>query len=465
MKKLIALLALSLLFATSLLAKNQYKVYSFPSGYIVTAINSSGEVVGSLNNQPFVWTRSGGFQFLGNFGGGSSSFPNAINDSGEVAGASILPSGVTHAFLWTASTGMIDLGSILGGQSFASSINNNGQIAGATSSPDGTVTHAFFWSQATGAIDLGTSSGFSLSQPSALNNNGEVTGVEWNQNQPTSLFTWTSSAGIQLLPTLGGPTNAALSINDSGQIAGYTQSVAGYLYAYLWQADGTALDLGDLPGDSQALAVWVNAAGHVVGRSLHFHSGYTENRIFFWTPDSGMIDIGAVATPNTIASTLNNRDQIVGNDHGNGAAGGAYLWSPTLGLVKIAGSGIEPLSAALNEAGQFLAVKGYAPTATYQLYTPVMQVGLGSSQNPATLGQTVTFTANVSAIVGLPPDGEQVAFYDGSKLLGSAPLSSGIATFTTSTLSAGTHSILASYVGDINYEPNKSSRLKQLVNP
>jgi len=89
-----------------------------PAGYIVTAINSSGEVVGSLNNQPFIWTRSGGFQFLGDLGGGGYSCC-VINDHGEVAGASHLPNGIIHAFLWTASTGMQDLGSILGGQSDA----------------------------------------------------------------------------------------------------------------------------------------------------------------------------------------------------------------------------------------------------------------------------------------------------------------------------------------------------------
>jgi len=451
MKKLITVLALPLLLATSLFAKNQYKVYSFPSGYIVTAINSSGEVVGSLNNQPFVWTRSGGFQFLGDLGGGVYSCC-VINDNGEVAGASHLPNGIIHAFLWTASTGMQDLGSILGGQSDAASINNNGEIAGDSSTPDGIVSHAFFWSQATGSIDIGPLNGYSSSQSTALNDTGEIAGTEGTQTGPTSPFRWTLATGIQALPGLGGNSNFPLAINDQGQIASISSIASQAWHAAFWPPDGSIQDLGTLAGDSSSRALHINASGHVAGDSWGANTS-----IFFWTPENGMLDIGTIATPHTSLGGLNNRDQIVGNDAGDAKGGGIYLWSPTLGLQKI---GTASVPTALNDAGQFLARKNF----DYLLFTPIMNVTLTSSPNPSVKGQSVTFTASVSAIVGLPPDGEQIAFYDGSKLLGSGTLTSGVATFTTSTLSAGTHSILASYAGDTNYEPNKSSRLKQLVN-
>ena len=79
---------------------------------------------------------------------------------------------------------------------------------------------------------------------------------------------------------------------------------------------------------------------------------------------------------------------------------------------------------------------------------------LTSSVNPSVAGQTVTFTATVSpsAATGM------VTFLDGSIPLGSGTLSNGIATFTTSDLSAGDHSIEANYSGDSKYETSFASR-------
>ena len=50
-----------------------------------------------------------------------------------------------------------------------------------------------------------------------------------------------------------------------------------------------------------------------------------------------------------------------------------------------------------------------------------------------------------------PPDGELVTFADGSTTLGTAPLMSGTATFSTSSLAIGDHTITATYMGDANY--------------
>jgi hypothetical protein len=57
-----------------------------------------------------------------------------------------------------------------------------------------------------------------------------------------------------------------------------------------------------------------------------------------------------------------------------------------------------------------------------------------------------------------------VNFQDGGVTIGSGALSStGVATFATSTLSAGTHSIVAAYQGDANDQPASSSTLQQVV--
>ncbi|QIG39691.1 Ig-like domain repeat protein [Microbacterium sp. 4R-513] len=74
---------------------------------------------------------------------------------------------------------------------------------------------------------------------------------------------------------------------------------------------------------------------------------------------------------------------------------------------------------------------------------------LTSSVNPSTFGQSVTFTATVTAD-GQPVSTGTVAFADGvSPLAAAVPLSaSGTATFTTSTLAVGSHTVTSTYSGD-----------------
>jgi hypothetical protein len=88
---------------------------------------------------------------------------------------------------------------------------------------------------------------------------------------------------------------------------------------------------------------------------------------------------------------------------------------------------------------------------------------LSSSVNPSTFGQPVTFTATVTSSSGTPSG--TVTFKDGSTALGAGTLnSSGQATFTTSALSVGPHSIAAAYSGGGNFAGSTSPVLTQNVN-
>jgi len=84
-----------------------------------------------------------------------------------------------------------------------------------------------------------------------------------------------------------------------------------------------------------------------------------------------------------------------------------------------------------------------------------------STRNPSNIGQSVTFRATVSA----PSGGVSgiVAFYDGSELLGTGTISSGVAQFTTGSLAAGGHGIVARYLGNASLPPSVSIALAQTV--
>lgn len=90
---------------------------------------------------------------------------------------------------------------------------------------------------------------------------------------------------------------------------------------------------------------------------------------------------------------------------------------------------------------------------------------ISSSLNPSTFGQAVTFTAVVSSSAGAPPNGESITFEEGSKVLGTAPLSSGSARFSISTLTpGGTDNIKAVYPGDSTFASSSSTAVAQVVN-
>jgi hypothetical protein len=87
-------------------------------------------------------------------------------------------------------------------------------------------------------------------------------------------------------------------------------------------------------------------------------------------------------------------------------------------------------------------------------------VSISSNSNPSLLGSAITFTATVST-AGAPTG--SVSFLDGSKTLGSSPLSSGMAVLTTSSLTAGPHSVTAVYSGDMNFVSAGSAVSPQTV--
>jgi hypothetical protein len=87
-----------------------------------------------------------------------------------------------------------------------------------------------------------------------------------------------------------------------------------------------------------------------------------------------------------------------------------------------------------------------------------------SSANPSQAGQAVTFTATITSGRGAPPDGVTVTFFDGSTKLGTALTTNGAATFTTSTLKAGTDLIKAKFPGCTFFKKSQGM-INQVVNP
>ncbi len=91
-------------------------------------------------------------------------------------------------------------------------------------------------------------------------------------------------------------------------------------------------------------------------------------------------------------------------------------------------------------------------------------VALTASPNPANTGQTVTLTAQINAAVaGMVPFGT-ITFLDGTTTLGTAALNDqGAATFTTSSLSDGSHALTAVYAANAYFAGGTSPVVNEVV--
>ena len=86
-----------------------------------------------------------------------------------------------------------------------------------------------------------------------------------------------------------------------------------------------------------------------------------------------------------------------------------------------------------------------------------------SLPNPSTFGEPVTFHVAVLGAAALGSPTGTVIFRDDGAQVGTSTVSEGLATFTTSALATGTHTITASYGGDANFTGSTSSPVSQVV--
>jgi hypothetical protein len=149
-------------------------------------------------------------------------------------------------------------------------------------------------------------------------------------------------------------------------------------------------------------------------------------------------------------------DAVAESEFQSVVGAGATVWAgamqsatATLNGVSVPpGTGAHQVAANYPGDGNYIASTSSALSLSASIATPT--INLTSAPNPATYGAALVFIATVSGS-GLQPTGT-VNFRSNVGQLGTATLnSSGVATYTISTLPLGSYSIAASYSGDSNY--------------
>ena len=259
----IFLLALSLAPALSRAAP-LYTVTLLPGvDFAVTGMNNAGQLVGftgagtGAGNVQAVLYSGGVLEQLGTFGG-SSSYGNAINDAGAIAGTFIAASGEQHGFLYQAGR-FVDIGAGTSGEG----INARGDVVGGRQNDDGM-------------------NGYLYSDGALRNLNNLRTGKQ----------------------------GVAVDVNDAGQVAGTSTldfrvpdpAVHPYLYR-----KGDTLDLGGLGDNHITRAAAINNAGQIAGTSEAADGGHV-----FLIDGATMRDLGGFGEGTLTVNDLNEHGSLVG---------------------------------------------------------------------------------------------------------------------------------------------------------
>ena len=120
-------------------------------------------------------------------------------------------------------------------------------------------------------------------------------------------------------------------------------------------------------------------------------------------------------------------------------------------------AGSHAMQASYNGDGTYLASASAVWVQTVSKAST--SIALASSLNPATVGQSVVFTATLSPAAATG----SVQFLDGATAIGTAVLSGGTASMSTAALAAGSHSITVAYAGDANCTTATSAAVAETV--
>ena len=266
--------------------------------------------------------------------GGEGSFGTAMNERGDMIGASIDAAGNHRAVVWwQGRRSPVALG-VDGGR--AGAINDKGHIAGY-------VEGGLFLWRAGAVTHLRRAAAASFGAL-AINDRDQIAGTETGHDDVSRAFLW-HRGRLTMLPTPEGMSSRAVDLNDRGQVVG-TISGSGAERAVLWQ-DGRMTELGTL-GGAGSIPVAINERGQVIGNSTV--AGSSDEHPFRWQ-NGRMTDLlaGTSATAGRV-SALNDTGTMTGHarlgDHG----ARPVLWRDGR-LIDIGLPGHTGIGAHINDRG------------------------------------------------------------------------------------------------------------------
>jgi probable HAF family extracellular repeat protein len=323
-------------------------------------LNAAGDVVGwsylgsNFAQHAFVY-RQGVMHDLNDLlpanSGWVLNYARAINDAGQIVGQGV-KNGQTRAFLYTPAAGgatIVDLGTLGGTNTWPEDINSSGQITGYSHVTNNNSHHAFRYSAGT-MTDLGTLGG-TYSFGTAINDAGQVTGwayTSFNNSQHAFLYSGGSMIDIG---TFGGTHSVGHDINESGHVVGYAYVSNNASYHAFRFANGVLTDLGTL-GGTYSMARAINDDGDITGWS--YTSGNSQQRAFLFKAGS-MQDLSNLLAPCSGRQlfeglAINENAQIAGRGNRPSVSFGFVMSPGAPGSVLTSTLSVRPASGFYGES-------------------------------------------------------------------------------------------------------------------
>ena len=197
--------------------------------------------------------------------------------------------------------------------------------------------------------DLGAFSG-ETSYATSINNIGQVVGYS-NVGGYNHAFLW-QNGGMQDLGTLGGNNSYAYGINNVGRIVGGADTSSGGPYTFIYDSNGPMKNpSSNLPLEILSTAYGVNDCGQVVGEGEY---GSVHGNAFLYDGTSVVNEYNVVSIISgaSIARGINNSGQAVGTYYGNNHA---FLYNNIKSSQDLGTLGGETSEAyAINNAGKIV---------------------------------------------------------------------------------------------------------------
>jgi hypothetical protein len=219
---------------------------------------------------------------------------------------------------------------------------------------------------------------------------------------------------------------------------------------------GTMWALGNLNGVGVALTSSTpDVRAAVTGQSLTFTASVTNTGTSGGTPTGTVTftDTTFAVVSGTLQTTTTTLASNVPLDASGNAASSSSSLSADYHFITAQYSGDANFSAGSSSLVQ-------------TIHSGASSTALTSTPNPSSIGQSVTFTATVTAVppASGTPTG-QVTFQQGNTILAQAPLnSSGLVSFSTSLLPPGNDTITATYASDSLFAASSSSTVQTVQN-
>jgi hypothetical protein len=453
------------------------------SYFPVTIVNGTGVAVWELTANNYVTNQNLDFGVYFSYSANGalpgpisvsmSYAPNSTNGAFNAAGATD-PAQVNIIPRFTdtsTATPFATIASCQAGVSTAASVtgppaSTYGQAVTFTASVQSTGSPAF--PATTGTVTItDTATGATLLAAATPNSNGQVSVTTSNlaagshtiqaSYAPGPGFTGSTSAAW---PITVGKAPLTVTANNANKV--YGAALPSFTAAYSGFVNG---DTPAAISGAPALTTTATATSNVAGYPIAPAAGTLAAANYTFTFVNGTLSITKAATSALLSTSSGTLTATV-------AATPPGAGTPTGTVQFLSGAAVVGTQALTGGAASLSAPPGpvtavYSGDANFNGSTSntvvnprtASSLSLSSSPNPSTLGQAVTFTASIGGNGG-PSSGAPsgaVQFLDGGQVLGSGSISGGQATYTTSALTGGYHTITAQYNGDGTFSAGQAT--------